>query len=327
MCRVRGERVRTPEAARGKLCARATSGSRDPVIAQIADIGGIPMSALLIEVPRPRAVIVALHGGGTSSAYFDCPGHPELSLLRTAAAAGFTALALDRPGYGSSQRFSDRFNDPQVRVDAMYTAIDAHLGALPRGAGLFLAAHSAGCQLALRMSADRRGGQLLGLELGGTGRRRSPISDDILARPLSLRQRISELLWQPAHLYPPALAGGTLIGSGGPRPETAAGGSWGELMFPKLAARVRIPVHYSVGEHERVWRTDAEGLADVASTFTMARRLVLAVHPHSGHNLSVGYAATAYHLSLLAFAEECVLAREISDSPIATTLLNDSVKG
>ncbi|MGH7291060.1 MAG: alpha/beta hydrolase, partial [Myxococcota bacterium] len=45
-------------------------------------VGAVPMSALVAEVPQPRAVIVAVHGGATSAAYFDCPGHPRLSLLR-----------------------------------------------------------------------------------------------------------------------------------------------------------------------------------------------------------------------------------------------------
>jgi len=44
-----------------------------------------------------------VHGGATSSAYFDCPGHPRLSLLRLAATHGFTAIALDRPGYGAGE--------------------------------------------------------------------------------------------------------------------------------------------------------------------------------------------------------------------------------
>ncbi|HET9566670.1 MAG TPA: alpha/beta hydrolase, partial [Mycobacterium sp.] len=36
-------------------------------------VDGVPMSALVASVPEPRAVIVAVHGGATSAAYFDCP--------------------------------------------------------------------------------------------------------------------------------------------------------------------------------------------------------------------------------------------------------------
>ncbi len=73
---------------------------------RVVIVDGVPMSALIAEAPTPRAVIVAIHGGGTTAIYFDCPGHPSSSLLRTGAAAGFTVVALDRPGYGSSGALS-----------------------------------------------------------------------------------------------------------------------------------------------------------------------------------------------------------------------------
>ena len=47
--------------------------------------------------------------------------------------------------------------------------------------------------------------------------------------------------------------------------------------FPALDARVCVPVRYSLGDHEKAWRSGSEALA--------------------------------YHLKVLAFAEECVLAR------------------
>ena len=46
-----------------------------------------------------KPLIVALHGGGYSSAFFDIGGY---SLLGRAAAAGCPVVALDRPGYGGS---------------------------------------------------------------------------------------------------------------------------------------------------------------------------------------------------------------------------------
>ncbi|MET9972824.1 alpha/beta fold hydrolase, partial [Streptomyces sp. NPDC006356] len=137
---------------------------------QVADVRGIPASALLAEVPTPRAVIVALHGGATTSAYFDHPGHPRLSLLRTAALAGYTVLALDRPGYGSSAGHEDLLRTPEQRTDFAHEAVTALLDGRERGSGTFLWAHSAGCELALRMASDPRGAHVLGLELAGTGR-------------------------------------------------------------------------------------------------------------------------------------------------------------
>ena len=34
--------------------------------------------------------------------------------------------------------------------------------------------------------------------------------------------------------------------------------SWPRQDFPALAPHVRVPVQFSVAEHERVWRSDAE---------------------------------------------------------------------
>ena len=101
-------------------------------------VDGVPMSALVAEAPDPRAVIVAIHGGGTTAIYFDCPGHPESSLLRTGAAHGFTVVALDRPGYGSSAPYPEAMAHPEQRVRLRTAAVDRILGERPRGAGLFL---------------------------------------------------------------------------------------------------------------------------------------------------------------------------------------------
>lgn len=42
-------------------------------------------------------LVVAVHGGGYTSAYFDVPGY---SLLDRAAGLGVPVIAVDRPGYG-----------------------------------------------------------------------------------------------------------------------------------------------------------------------------------------------------------------------------------
>ena len=136
---------------------------------RVVPVDGIPMSGLFAEAPDARAVIVALHGGGSSAAYFDCPGRPDLSLLRAGAAAGFSVIALDRPGYGTSAPYADEMWDPTRRVDLAFCAAEAMLGARPRGAGLFIMAHSNGCELGLRMAVDCRRHDVIGVELAGTG--------------------------------------------------------------------------------------------------------------------------------------------------------------
>ncbi len=116
-------------------------------------VGGVPMSALVAEADEPRAVVLALHGGATTSAYFDCPGHPRLSLLRTGAALGYTVIAMDRPGYGASAPYPEATQRPDQRVELIYGALDKLIGS-DASAGVFVVAHSMGCELAVRMAAD-----------------------------------------------------------------------------------------------------------------------------------------------------------------------------
>lgn len=287
----------------------------DPVSARVVDVDGIPMSALLAEARQPRAVVVALHGGASNGSYFDCPNRPWLSLLRTGSALGFTVLALDRPGYGASYRHADTMMTPQQRVDLAYAAVDRHLRARSRGAGVFVIAHSIGCELAVRMAGDQRGSELLGLELAGTGRNYHPAAREIMetsgadpnwpGRPVGLRS----LLWQPARLYPDDVVGGASIGSRVPAYEGTVVTSW-TTDLAELAAQVRIPLQYTLGDHEMVWQSGPHGLADIASLFTASVRVAVNEQADSGHNLSIGRSAMAYHLRVLSFVEECVLARE-----------------
>ena len=130
-------------------------GARSVSRAVVVD--GIPMSALMSEAPRPRAVVVALHGGAVTSGYFDSPVSPRLSLLTAGAALGFTVIALDRPGYGASAPYTERMPTVASRVGLAYATIESFLAGRPRGAGVFLMGHSMGCVLAVQMTADSRG--------------------------------------------------------------------------------------------------------------------------------------------------------------------------
>ncbi|MER5756386.1 alpha/beta fold hydrolase [Streptomyces sp. NPDC002088] len=277
-------------------------------------VDGIPFSARVCAAPSPRAVLLALHGGGTTSVYFDCPGRPELSLLRTGAALGYTVIALDRPGYGASAPHGDDFHDPARRVDITYAALDRLLTRLPCGQGVFLAAHSAGCELAVRMAADPRGRQLLGLEIAGAGLRHDPDTVHALEaaeairragrRPTSMR----ETLWGPAALYAEDVWNTPHIASDSPLYESAAR-AWIEHDFAALAARVRIPVEFSLGDHEKVWESGPAALAEITGLFTASPWVRANEQGGAGHNLSLGLAARAYHLRVLSFAEECAVLR------------------
>ncbi|MFD3926933.1 alpha/beta hydrolase [Streptomyces sp. NPDC058614] len=301
---------------RGRPQADLTQGGDVPVVSGVVDIDGIPLSYRASWVSRPRAVVLALHGGGTTSAYFDCPNRPQLSLLRTGAASGFSVIALDRPGYGASLSHQDKLTDTSRRVELSCAALDRLLASRSQGAGVFLMAHSAGSELAIRMAAGEHGRELLGLEIAGAGRQHHPRftarfvePGEPEVRPTARRRGpMRDLLWGPRDLYPPEVFDGTAISAASPAYEFEARGWVHEL--PELAAQVRIPVQFSLGNHELVWLPGPQGLADIAALFTASPRVRLNEQPDSGHNLSLGYAARAYHLRVLSFAEECAVSRE-----------------
>ncbi|MDG4668491.1 alpha/beta fold hydrolase [Mycobacterium sp. 236(2023)] len=271
-------------------------------------VDGIPMSALVAQADEPRAVIVAIHGGATSAAYFDCPGRPDLSLLRIAAAEGFTTIALDRPGYGTSAVYAADFADPARRVAAAVGLVDKILGDGTRGAGVFVVGHSAGCELALRMATGVDGiDDIVGIELAGTGLRYSAAAKDIIAeatvtsRPAGLR----DLLWQPTELYPSEVLTGALSAPGVAY-EGEVTAHWARRDFPALAAELAVPVQFSHADHEKVWESTPEAVAAIAGLFTAAPRVHVNEMAGSGHNLSVGLSAGDYHRKVLSFIDECI---------------------
>lgn len=275
---------------------------------RVVVVDGVPMSAVVAEADNPKAVILAIHGGGTSAVYFDCPGHPELSLLRLGAAQGFTVIALDRPGHGSSAAYPEAVRTPEQRVDLAYGAVERILGQRPRGAGLFVLGHSGGCELATRMAADDRGAALLGVELGGTGRRYHAAAKEIM-KAAEIKERppgTRELLWEPTRLYPADILRGVTNSSSAPPYERDVALNWPHRYFPELAPAVRVPVRFSLGEYDNVYRSDPEALAEIAEMFTAAASFETELHLEAGHNLSLGLTAAEYHRKVFAFVENCI---------------------
>ncbi|UUU30209.1 alpha/beta fold hydrolase [Streptomyces sp. CA-210063] len=273
------------------------------------DADGTPLSGLLAVPERsvPRAVVVALHGGGMSAGYFDSRARPGLSLLRLGAELGFTVLSLDRPGYGAS---ADRLPEGLDLAGQTQTVRSALAGFAPgeaRGAGFFLVAHSSGGRLALSAAGEESGDvPLIGVDISGLGSRFAVERRELPSRDGRGAWRKH---WGALRFYPPD----ALVTSGGlvrPVPSREAGeGLLWPRMYPAIAARVRVPVRFTFAEQEQWWRHDEEAVRELLAPLAAPRAEVVR-QLDAGHNISLGWAARTYHLRALAFLEECLLARD-----------------
>jgi pimeloyl-ACP methyl ester carboxylesterase len=279
--------------------------------------GSVELSGLLAQPETPpRALVLALHGGGMTAAYFDGRAHPDLSLLRLGHRLGFTVLALDRPGYGRSSGSLPRGQLLSEQAGTVYGALDDFAARHATGAGVFVIGHSFGLKLGLFLAAHPRGKELLGVDGSGAAYRYEPAlhpaaaraepgADGSMAAYASRSPR--ELFWGSESLYPPGtFTQGMRPIAPVPELETYESALWPDLL-PGVAAEIRVPFQFSVAEHEQWWQVTDADLAEYRALFTAAPRLVVRRQPAAGHNISLGWAARSYHLNALAFAEQCLL--------------------
>nr|WP_322725858.1 alpha/beta fold hydrolase [Streptomyces spongiae] len=269
------------------------------------DANGITLSGLLSEPPHgsPRAVVVALHGGGMNAGYFDGQAHPDLSLLSLGARLGYTVLALDRPGYGASAVHLPRGQRLMAQATAVRAAVAAFTARHAPGAGTLVLAHSFGAKVALAAAARWDTSDLLGVDVSGCGGRLA-VNPGLVGREDGLGRR--KLNWGPLHLYPPDtfLMSQTVVA---PMPalEAATVAGWTRLSAAILP-RVRVPVRLTFAEHETWWSHDDDDLAELTARLTSTPRVVIDRQSDAGHNISLGWTARAHHLKALAFVEECL---------------------
>lgn len=276
----------------------------------LLDVGPTVLSGRCAEPDgEPRGLVVALHGGGARAAYFDSPVDEGASLIRLAAAVGWRALTLDRPGYGASENFARMRPRAADQVELIASAA-AQLR--PAGASVLLVGHSLGGIVAVHAAAVDAIDGLVSLALGGVPLRYTAAQTTRLAA---------------------VDASGTYISRApGPAPDPGdwfgPPGSWDPrlldhrqdlvtrtpaaefldardcpVLLPPVLAEVRVPVQVAAAEHELTSAPAADALAATCESLTRARYVEPLVLPGSGHNLSLGPAARSYHLRVLALGE------------------------
>src|SRR5262249_47201468 len=82
------------------------------------------------------------------------------------------------------------------------------------------------------------------------------------------------------------------------------------LVWPSVleavAPKITIPVRFTYGDHERLWRIDDASLRELRTLFTASPRVETFIQPGAGHNVSLSHAAREYHQRALANAATCI---------------------
>jgi pimeloyl-ACP methyl ester carboxylesterase len=266
-------------------------------------VTGISSAAAGGDLP----LIVALPGGSYTSRYFDVPGH---SLLDTAAANGVEVVALDRPGYGSSEPLDE------VTFAGNATVLDAAIGKLwdERGGnrpGVVVIAHSIGGAIAVHLAAGHPAWPLLGIAISGIHDTAPDVVlnawDAMPPGPVDFgpEQRRMFFYGPDWTIEDDIVERADISAALVPLEELKeVVGGW-TREASSLAAQVTVPVQYFAVEFESLWTTTPETVQAFAGYFTSAPYVDSQLLPGLGHDADHHRAGQAFQLRQLAFALQC----------------------
>lgn len=247
-------------------------------------------------------IVLALHGRATNARYFHGRAHPSVSFLRHAAAAGWSVLALDRPGYGASAINFPRGQNLAEQSATLHGALRGFMKPASEEARFLVLGHSYGGKLALQLAADDTEGRILGVDVSGCA---SIYSSDGKRPPVNLVEE-ARLNWGPLPLYPPGTFQATReLTSRVPPREDAEWSTW-TTRFARLAPRVKVPVRFTFAEHEHWWDLDNTVIKSMTEQLSSSPTVRVCHQANAGHNLSLSWAAPEYHDKVLEFFSTCL---------------------
>jgi len=273
---------------------------------------GLTLSGLATSpMTHDKGLVVALHGAGYSSGYWSYANRGELSLLELGASLGFHVFAPDRPGYLRSYGVARERCRLEDQVETLFEAISNWRQTAGVVGPTYLIGHSVGAALCLLMGGHDRAHEIQAVDVLGVPYRFASSSrgSDSVREMVAHGTHIPPIndqcrrawLYGPDGTFDPHLQefDRTLIT---PIPLAEYQDSmllpnhW-QLRLPTI----RIPVQYTVAEHEVMQDTGVSILRDVERLMQNCPRLETRLQRHSGHNASMAYVATAYHLRAFAF--------------------------
>jgi pimeloyl-ACP methyl ester carboxylesterase len=231
-----------------------------------------------------KPLLACIHGGGCNAHYFDLKG---ASLIAAAKQRGFPVLAINRPGYGGNvlPGGSSPIRETAPAIRRFIDRVRRQLG----DPELSIIGHSIGGAIAMHLASRRDAWPLRAVAISGIG----DVSPDTIR---SLELPADARVFQPPPGFTEALFHD---------PERnlhwkplaslrAAAEPWlvSEVVevvrhwpveWPGIAAKVDVPVHLRLAEHERIWETGEEVVARMAAALCNAPRVDAALLHGGGH--------------------------------------------
>lgn len=238
------------------------------------------LTSRLLTCGQPeKPLLLCVHGGGCNGNYFDLKG---FSVAQVALARGFDVLLVNRPGHGGSA--PPRTTNP-IREAA--DLLSDHLRPIMAARGspdLMVLGHSIGGAVAMVLAAE---GQIAirAVAVSGIGRVPSDAARTwLIEQGTTNPEPPREFFFGPEGSYdwrgPIALRKAVEPWRADELQNVRV--DW-PAAFDAVASAITVPVAFHLAEHERIWRANADDVADAAARFTRAQRVEASVLPDGGH--------------------------------------------
>jgi pimeloyl-ACP methyl ester carboxylesterase len=269
-----------------------------------------PVGALAPRTP----LVVALHGGTYTSAYFDVPG---ASLFEAAAANRIPLIAPDRPGYVKSLSLAPPDMTVQGQARHLSRALkDAWQRHGAGTTGIFVIGHSIGGAITAAIAAlaaqHKPEYPLLGIALSGmclnTPPEHKPLWEQLPDTPtVEMPAPVKDMMmFGPEGSFDPAMVRGT-DGTNAPAPKAELVdivSTWSSQAASVLA-RIDVPVFYRQAEHDKLWVMSQAEVDNFERALVRSPRVDAAMVKGTGHCMDFHHVGRSLQLQQLAFALQC----------------------
>jgi len=258
-------------------------------------------------------LIVAVHGGGFTSQYFDIPG---CSLFGRAEALGYGVVALDRLGHGNSRAAGNDVQSLDANAEFISKAIDR---LWPRFqdecAGVVLIGHSIGTALVVMVAARPHSWPLAGVAVSGAGLTPNPALNGYFAQfpadawiEVAAEEKDRLMFGQPGtfesgieelvHSAYAPIATRELLEINTVWPQNARA----------LLKSLEVPVHYRLADQEVLWISNSHEIEQLSDLVYGVEGSSAAIVTDTGHCIDFHKVGPQFQDEQLDFAQEAVSA-------------------